>query len=218
MNRAQSYAAWYETPWGAWVERAEWEAVDALAAPRRGERALDAGCGPGRYTRHLARLGLEAVGVDRDRDFLALAEADPASRLSFRQADCAQLPFPDGSFDLVVTLFCLEFVVDPRAVVAELVRVVAPGGRLVVATLHRRSLWGCRRLVRAACGRSRFPPRQLFTAAELRELLAIHGPVRLGHALRAPPWPLPPPLAALADRLGRPFCPGGVLLVRLDRR
>ncbi|MDA8066132.1 MAG: class I SAM-dependent methyltransferase [Thermaerobacter sp.] len=218
MNRPQSYAAWYETAWGGWVERTEWEAMDALAAPRAGERALDAGCGPGRYTRHLARLGLDAVGVDRDRDFLTLAGEAAANHLSFRQADCARLPFPDGSFDLAVTLFCLEFVADPGAVVAELVRVLAPGGRLVVATLHRRSLWGCRRLARVASGRSRFPPRQLFTAAELQGLLAIHGLVHLGHALRAPPWPLPPPLAALADRLGRPFCPGGVLLARLDRR
>jgi SAM-dependent methyltransferase len=97
-----------------------------------GTRVLDAGCGTGVETGpYAARLGV--VGIDYQREHLAWASgAWPGAR--FALADLARLPLPDASFDLVVLNQVIEHVLDPAAVVRELARVVAPGGRLLVST------------------------------------------------------------------------------------
>jgi len=124
--------------------------LDALAAarlagtPERGD-VLDAPCGFGRHSIPLARAGFRVTGADRSQALLedARRRAGGARWPKWVVADYRELPMPDGSFDLVVNLFSslgyLGDEQDTRAV-AEFRRVLRPGGRLVVETMHRDAL------------------------------------------------------------------------------
>src|SRR5882762_2240993 len=101
--------------------------------PRRGERALDAACGPGIVTAALARAGLLACGVDLTREMLR--EAVPGGGL-YVQGDAGRLPFLDSSFDAVVCRNSLHHVAEPPAAIREMIRVLRPGGRLVVEDMR----------------------------------------------------------------------------------
>ena len=113
------------------------------------------------------------------------------------------LPFPDGAFDRVVAVTVLCFVHEPDRAIAEMARVLKPGGRLVVGELGRWSLWAAVRRVRGWLGASTWRAARFRTAGELQSLLERHGlavretrgsvyypPCGLGASLMAPfdPW------------------------------
>ncbi len=109
---------------------------------RPGEKVLDVGSGLGQLTRAIAREvgpGL-VVGVERSSEQLAesrrLAEADGEARaVEFRQGDAGRLPLHDaewGTFDVAHTRWVLEHVLDPLAVVREMLQAVKPGGRIIL--------------------------------------------------------------------------------------
>jgi SAM-dependent methyltransferase len=103
--------------------------------PPAGRRTLDLGCGEGRVSRDLARLGHRVVGVDLSPALVDAARAaDPD--LEFRVADAAALPFGDAEFDCVVAFMSLQDVEDLDGSVREAARVLEPGGRLCVAVVH----------------------------------------------------------------------------------
>jgi ubiquinone/menaquinone biosynthesis C-methylase UbiE len=96
---------------------------------------LDVGCGTGEITARLADFYPQAalVGVDLIEEHLDQARARCAKhdgRVTFRAADAFALPFADASFDLVVCRHVLQAVPRPQAAMAEMVRVLRPGGRL----------------------------------------------------------------------------------------
>ena len=96
---------------------------------------LDVGCGTGEITVRLASLYPDAslVGVDLIARHLELARGRAAAfgaRVAFREADAFALPFADASFDLVVCRHMLQAVPRPEAAMAEMVRVMRPGGRI----------------------------------------------------------------------------------------
>ncbi|WP_308346716.1 bifunctional 2-polyprenyl-6-hydroxyphenol methylase/3-demethylubiquinol 3-O-methyltransferase UbiG [Streptomyces sp. ISL-66] len=114
-----------------WIARARAEFIPA--AGREQARLLDVGCGGGLFGPHLAGKGYRLFGVD-----LSAKSLREARRHGFDvvlRADIARLPFTDGSFDVVTAGQCLEHVPDPYGVVAELCRVLRPGGTLVVDTI-----------------------------------------------------------------------------------
>jgi SAM-dependent methyltransferase len=99
----------------------------------RGLRVLDAGCGEGYGIALLAAAGAGAVvGVDVDE--ATIAEARERYGLDFQVADVAKLPFENASFDVVVCFETIEHVGDARQAVAELRRVLADDGLLVIST------------------------------------------------------------------------------------
>ncbi len=115
--------------------------VDFRQIPlRAGMRVLDAGCGSGRHLCESFRTpGVDVAGVDLNRDdlgkakgFLSLMAKEQKGRWLVAQADVTKLPFADGSFDVVICSEVLEHIEDNRTAVAELVRVLKPGGDLVV--------------------------------------------------------------------------------------
>jgi SAM-dependent methyltransferase len=108
-------------------------------ALERGARVVDLGCGGGGTLAHLREaLGLSALGVDRSRLLLELARRR-AGPTALVRADGAALPFRGGSADAVLMECVLSVTGDPRAVLAECWRVLAPGGRLALADLYIRA-------------------------------------------------------------------------------
>jgi SAM-dependent methyltransferase len=97
-------------------------------------RALDVGCGTGALAERLAAAGYHVVGVDPSTRMLDVLR-DRAPAVEAVQASGGELPFDDGSFDLALTVATLHHVADSGAVrttLHEMVRVVRPGGRLLV--------------------------------------------------------------------------------------
>ena len=100
-------------------------------APAPGLRWLDVGCGNGAFTEMVVdRCAPVSVdGIDPSEAQLAFARTRPASRIAqFRQGDAMAQPFADHSFDVAVMPLVIFFVPDPAKGVAEMVRVVSPGG------------------------------------------------------------------------------------------
>jgi SAM-dependent methyltransferase len=94
--------------------------------------ALDAACGTGRHTAYLAGLGHRTIGADGSPEMLALARAKvPEAEL--HEASLDDLPLADDSVDLAVCAIALSHVPDLEPVLAELVRVLRPGGHLVLS-------------------------------------------------------------------------------------
>lgn len=110
--------------------------VDAVA-PEPGWRILDVACGPGLVTAALAPHAHEVVALDLTPEMLNKAQqrcaAAGLANVVFRQGSAAELPFAAESFDAVVTRLSLHHFENPALPLAEMVRVLRPGGRFVVA-------------------------------------------------------------------------------------
>ncbi len=103
-----------------------------------GRRVLDAGCGVGYGTAMLRNAGAgETTGVDSAAAILDVARETAPEGLTYEVADVAQLPFPNGHFDVVVCFEVIEHVDDPDAVLDEFKRVMAPDGILVLSSPNR---------------------------------------------------------------------------------
>lgn len=97
-----------------------------------GTRVLDVACGTGIVARRAAAKGAAVVGVDLNEQMLDVARAADAA-IEWIEADAAALPLPDDTFDRVYCQQGLQFMPEPAAAVAEMRRVLAPGGRLTVS-------------------------------------------------------------------------------------
>ncbi len=111
-------------------------AMIAQYAPLAGRRILDTGCGLGMYVRAFRQFSGEVYGIDVDPDKIAEASRELPN---LQVAPAEQLPFEDGFFDVVLSHEVWEHVNDDRAAAREAVRVLRPGGRLVVFVPNR--LW-----------------------------------------------------------------------------
>jgi ubiquinone/menaquinone biosynthesis C-methylase UbiE len=133
-NPAETYEAFMVPPLFAPFAR---RLVD-LAAPQRRDRVLDVGCGTGIAARDVAaRLGPDAsiVGLDASPDMLAVARSVADARgiqIDWREGRAEALPFPDGSFSLVLCQFALMFFTDRDAALSEMRRVLADRGRAAI--------------------------------------------------------------------------------------
>lgn len=104
------------------------------AAVRPEDRALDVACGTGKLAAALRAAGAaEVIGLDAVPEMLDVARRRcAAAGIAFVRGDAMALPFPDGRFDVVTIGFGLRNLSDPHAALAQMHRVLAPGGRLVV--------------------------------------------------------------------------------------
>src|SRR5882672_2415852 len=122
--------AGYERYMGKWSRLAGETFLDWLD-PKPGLRWLDVGCGNGAFTEMLVDrcAPVSVQGVDPSEAQLAYARTRPALRVAqFRQGDAMAQPFPDDAFDAAVMPLVIFFVPDPAKGVAEMARVVCPGG------------------------------------------------------------------------------------------
>ncbi|HVF31428.1 MAG TPA: methyltransferase domain-containing protein [Acidimicrobiales bacterium] len=139
MTTTLSYEDWARAFHGhAFLRRsAERNAGFLLPHLEPGQRVLDLGCGPGAITVGLAQRvgpGGAVVGVDRDPRWFDTARtvASGHPEVRFEEADAASLPFDDDAFDVAFLHALLQHVDSPEAVLAEVRRVVRPGGLVAV--------------------------------------------------------------------------------------
>jgi len=118
------------------AERTAWDRILDLVVPARGKLdALDVGCGTGFLTFELAGRGHRVTGIDFAPAMIAEARRKAAERgaaVRLEEGDAEQLQFAAGSFDLVVSRHLLWTLPHPEAAIDEWMRVLRPGGRLVV--------------------------------------------------------------------------------------
>ena len=99
------------------------------------DRVLDVACGPGNFTRDFACAAAKGlvVGLDASKTMLAVAagKAEPAN-LAYVRGDAQSLPFRDGSFDAICCFAALYLIEKPMRALDEIIRVLAPGGRVAL--------------------------------------------------------------------------------------
>jgi SAM-dependent methyltransferase len=165
-----------------------------------GELVLDMGCGGGRHAFALYRQGARVIALDMDaaelKDvagmFDALRPEVPAGATAAAvRGDAYQLPFADGTFDKVIAAEILEHLPADTVAMAELARVLKPGGRIAVTVprwLPEKACWALSDDYHANEGGHI----RIYRATELRERLKAEGLVLEGghhaHALHAPYW------------------------------
>jgi SAM-dependent methyltransferase len=124
----------YERTAGQLLPAAE-ELIE-VAAPREGEHVVDVGCGTGNAALLAAARGARVTGVDPAGRLLQVARERASAEgleIEFVAGDGASIPLGDGEADLVLSVFGVIFAPDPAAAVAEMARVCAPDGRIVLS-------------------------------------------------------------------------------------
>jgi SAM-dependent methyltransferase len=127
----RSWAEFYDEPGNQLIDLEEPILREILHGLPLGV-ALDAACGTGRHSAHLASLGHTVIGVDSSAAMLERAR-EKVPDGEFHEADLHDLPLPDDHVDLVVCGLALVHVPDLEPVLAEFVRVLRPGGDLVIS-------------------------------------------------------------------------------------
>jgi ubiquinone/menaquinone biosynthesis C-methylase UbiE len=120
----------YELLMGRWSRLVGEEFIDWLDAPK-GLKWLDVGCGNGAFTERLISrcAPAEVIAIDPSQEQLAFASTRLGTKLAnFQIGDAQTLPFTDGVFDAAVMALVITFVPDPTKAIAEMARVVRPGG------------------------------------------------------------------------------------------
>lgn len=169
---------------------------------RPGDRLLDLGCGAGRHAFEAYRRGAKVVALDTDADELRgvaellaamAAEGEASGPAVAVRGDALSLPFPDGAFDRIIAAEVLEHLPDDEGALAELVRVLRPGGTIAVSVpsaLAERVCW--------ALSEDYHAPRvpgghlRIYRDGELCRLMRAAGLTVTGahraHALHTPYW------------------------------
>lgn len=113
------------------------EALCEAADPHATDRVLDVACGSGTAALVAARRYCEVAGIDYVPALIERAKARAAAsglEVDFRVADAQELPFDDDSFDVVLSVYGVQFAPDQEKAAAEMLRVCRPGGKVALAT------------------------------------------------------------------------------------
>jgi len=201
-----TYAEWRRSTIGRITDALEERLLLDRISPARGLRILDVGCGDGVLATRLAQGGARVTGLDASADMLAAARSRAKAagvELNLVEGDAGNLPLSAGHFDAVVSVATLCFIDDPRRSIREMVRVLKPGGRLILGELGRWNLWAAQRRVKGWLGadlwrtahfRSRTDLLALATEAGLKDATVngavFYPPLGLAAKAMAPmdPW------------------------------
>jgi SAM-dependent methyltransferase len=149
----------------------------------KGRRVLEVGCGTGVDLARFARGGAIVTGVDLTLSAIELAKANFSQQGlagDFHVADGERLPFADRTFDLVYAHGVVQYTPDPARLVAELRRVLRPGGEAVVQVYNRVSWLNLlSKLMNVGLEHEDAPVLLKFTTGEFRRLLAAFSDVRI---------------------------------------
>jgi SAM-dependent methyltransferase len=174
-----AYAQWRASTLGALTESLEQRLILDLTGPLSGKSMLDVGCGDGTLASEFCRRGASFVaGCDPDPSMIAKAATRATAEQQaavFLRGRAEDLPFRDGSFDVVTAVTVLSFVEQRTRAVQEMARVLRPGGSLVIGDLGSWNTWAASRRVRAWLGDDFWRHARFMTARELRGLALAAG-------------------------------------------
>jgi len=198
---SEGYALWSETyDQPLRLFPIEHPTMRLLLDPLPPSVVLDAACGTGRYSAYLAGRGHRVIGVDRSGAMLAKARAK-LPQCAFHEGDLEALPLASASVDAAVCALALLHLPEVARAIAELARVVRPGGRVIVSDVHPfLVLLGWQAQFRTAAGGAgfmRLHPHlpsaycQAFAAAGLRVRTCHEPPLTPEAAVTAAAEPLP---------------------------
>ena len=149
----------------------------------RGKAVLEVGCGPAVDLARFARGGAVCTGVDLAASAIELAKANFQQQglsADLRVANGEALPFPDNTFDLVYAHGVVQYTADPRRLVAEVRRVLKPGGEAIFQVYNRISwLNGLSKLMNVGLEHDDAPVLLKFTIGEFRHLVSGFSSVRI---------------------------------------
>jgi demethylmenaquinone methyltransferase/2-methoxy-6-polyprenyl-1,4-benzoquinol methylase len=138
MSERQAHARSLFAPLGATYDRVgatlslgqdpRWRRAMVARVPHDGGHVLDVATGTGLVAEQLLAHGHRVTGLDQSPDMLAIAQRRFGDGVELVQASATALPFPDASFDHLTFTYLLRYVDEPAATLAELARVVRPGG------------------------------------------------------------------------------------------
>ncbi|MCD6406180.1 MAG: class I SAM-dependent methyltransferase [Planctomycetes bacterium] len=198
---ADKYDRWYDDAVGAAYDRLEKKALGQWLPPvSAGRRLLEVGCGTGHWSEFFARRGFDVTGIDISPEMISVADGKGISAARFYVSDAVALEFDDGSFDAAVAVTVLGFVEDPQRVLAEMARVVRPGGEIVIGALN---LVSPATLLRRLKGSELVASSRFLTPWRLRRLLARFGRCEVKTAAFMLPWRSVLSAASVTDFLGR---------------
>lgn len=145
--KSKQRTAWMSGDFGEIAKTVDSHAKDFVASCgiKPGQRVLDVACGSGNAALHAARSGANVTGVDFASNLVAQARVRAGKeslRAQFDVGDAEALPYPDASFDCVVTMYGAMFAPRPDVVAVELLRVCRPGGKLAMANWTPASFTG----------------------------------------------------------------------------
>ncbi|NJB67966.1 SAM-dependent methyltransferase [Desulfobaculum xiamenense] len=216
------YEEWFETREGAFAFTQERRLLERLVSawPRRGQRLLDIGCGPGMFLKALWETGFDVSGLDSSPDMLGAARRRLGPHASYHIGQADHLPFDENEFEFAVLMTVLEFCDDPEAVLREAARVARHG--LIIGFLNRWSLywWAVGRAGAKSPEAGRLAAAHWFSPLDIRRMVGraiglrveegasvLPGPVWTWRGDR--PW-------GLCNRLVYPFELGAYCAVRID--
>jgi len=199
---AHRYDMWYNTKTGRYVDRIEKWLIFSMFRGREG-KALDLGCGTGNYTAELYKRGFNVVGVDASEKMLEIARKK-FPQIRFIHGDAYRLPFPDESFDIVLSVTMFEFIHRPEKVVNEIYRVLKPEGEVIIGTMNGHSLWFIFKRLKSIFTETAYRYARFYTPKELETLLKASGfaEVESAGVIFLPSfWPF----SSLAEKLDRRY-------------
>ena len=174
-----AYADWRRSTLGRITDALEERLLLDRIGPARGLRILDVGCGDGVLATRLAQGGGRVTGLDASAEMIAAARRRAKAagvEVGLVEGNAGEIPFPAGHFDCVVSVATLCFVDDPRPTLRDMVRVLKPGGRLILGELGRWNLWAAQRRMKGWLGS------KLWSAAHFRsrgDLIDLSSEARL---------------------------------------
>lgn len=135
---ASDYDSYYAGEFGKRVDQIERATLREFLPEQKG-RLLELGCGTGHWTRYFLEMGFMVTAIDSSEAMLNEARGK-SLMADIIQGDAMALTFPDSTFDCVASITMLEFVTDRKQAIKEAVRVLKPGGNLLLGCLNAESV------------------------------------------------------------------------------